>query len=230
MLVFAPVSCCLTCAPRPARRARAPRRRAPRRRRCRRRPSASSARAHARAGSRPRAPSEPASGSSATTSLSPLYSRSGSIFAGTSSSVGTTSTAKSALRSAIAWSSSPERLGARQPAVLRLDHDAPARRAVAGVDRDHHVADLAGGLLEVADGLGHVALRERDGVDGLGHGLLEAAPLGGAALALGLDLLELLLLEPQRLDLLLSSAICRACALRTVRALLAARDRGRPRP
>ena len=44
---------------------------------------------------------------------------------------------------------------------------------------------------------------QRDRVDRVGHRLLEAAPLGGAALALGLDLLELLLLVAQRLQLLL---------------------------
>ena len=56
---------------------------------------------------------------------------------------------------------------------------------------------------EVADRLRDVALRQRDPVDRLGDVLLEGAPLGGAPLALGLDLLELLLLEPQRLQLLL---------------------------
>ena len=58
----------------------------------------------------------------------------------------------------------------------------------------------------VADGLGVVALGGGDAVDRVGDLLLEAAALGGAALALGLDLLELVLLVAQRLELLLQLA------------------------
>ena len=86
---------------------------------------------------------------------------------------------------------------------MASNDDAAARRAVGAVDRDDHVADLARGLDEVADRLGDVALRQRDPVERVGDLLLEGPALGGAPLALGLDLLELLLLEPQRLQLLL---------------------------
>ena len=66
--------------------------------------------------------------------------------------------------------------------------------------------DLAGGLGHVADRLRVVALGAGDAVDRLEDCLLEAAALGGAALALGLDLIELVLLVAQRLQLLLELA------------------------
>ena len=101
----------------------------------------------------------------------------------------------------------PARAGLRQAAVLGLDHDAPAGGPVAGVERDDDVAHLAGGLAHVADRLGVVALGERRCASTrLEDRLLEAAPLGRAALALGLDLLELVLLVAQRLQLLLQLA------------------------
>ena len=51
-----------------------------------------------------------------------------------------------------------QRAGLRELAVLGLHHHAPARGAVAGVERHDDVADLAGGLGHVAHRLGHVAL------------------------------------------------------------------------
>ena len=97
----------------------------------------------------------------------------------------------------------------------------PRAGPVARVDGHHDVADLAGGLLLVADRLCDIALSQGDRVDRVGHGLLEGAPLRGAPLALGLDLLELLLLEPQRLHLLLELGhLTQHLLLRLVLALL----------
>ena len=87
--------------------------------------------------------------------------------------------------------------------VLGLEDDPAAGRAVAGVDRNEHVAGLAGTAREVANRLGVIALRDRQGIDGLGHELLEGAALGGPALTLGLDRLDLRLLVAQALQLLL---------------------------
>ena len=68
----------------------------------------------------------------------------------------------------------------------------PSAGTGGGGDVDDHVAGLARRALEVADRLGAVALGDRDDVDRLGHLLLERAALGGAALALGLELLAAL--------------------------------------
>ena len=67
--------------------------------------------------------------------------------------------------------------------------------------RDDHVAGLADRAGQVPDRLGHVALRDRHRVERFDHVLLERAPLRGAALALGLDRLQLLLLVAQALQL-----------------------------
>jgi hypothetical protein len=109
---------------------------------------------------------------------------------------------------------------------ISLSAFGPARRPVAGVDGDHDVAHLAARLGDVADRLRDVALGDRDSVDRLGHGLLEGAALGGAALALGVHLLQLLLLEPQRLELLLELRhLAQGALLGLVLALLRGRER-----
>ena len=64
-----------------------------------------------------------------------------------------------ASRSASARSSSAQRLGRDSLRVLGLEHDPPARAGRREPSMRHdHVADLAGGALEVADGVAVVAL------------------------------------------------------------------------
>jgi hypothetical protein len=96
-----------------------------------------------------------------------------------------------------------ERLVLRQPAVLRLEDDAPTRGPAARVDRDDDVARLARGALDVAHGLAVVPAGRGDLVESFGHELLEVPALRGAALALGAELLALLPLVAQALQLLL---------------------------
>ena len=93
------------------------------------------------------------------------------------------------------------RLGLGEPRVLGLEDDPPARRPARGLDADDDVAGLAGGALDVADGIAVVALHGRDRVDRLAHGLLVVAALGGAPVALLGQLELLLLLAAHRLQL-----------------------------
>src|SRR4051795_6152799 len=96
-----------------------------------------------------------------------------------------------------------ERRVARQvPRVLGLEDDASPRRPGAGVDRDEDVALLAGRARRVADGVACVAAGGGQTLERLEDGLLERTPLRGAALALRLELLELLALGLQLEDLL----------------------------
>ena len=77
----------------------------------------------------------------------------------------------------------------------------------------------------VAHGLGHVALAQGERVERVGDGLLEGAALGGALLALGADLLELLLLVAEPLELLAELAqLLEQRALGGVRAVGGLRD------
>src|SRR3954452_20258821 len=86
--------------------------------------------------------------------------------------------------------------------VLGLEDDPPARRPGARVDRDEHVALLARRARRVADRVARVAAGAREPLERLVDGLLERAPLGGAALALGLELRDLLALGLELQDLL----------------------------
>ena len=108
-----------------------------------------------------------------TTSLSPWNSVSARIPAGISPSLGTTSTAKSALRASQRAVELADRLGLREPAILGLEGDAPERRALAEADVDDDVALLAApGVAAVADGVGGVTARRGD----LGDRLARPAP------------------------------------------------------
>ena len=98
-------------------------------------------------------------------------------------------------------SSSCSAAGLRQPPVLGLEDDPPVRRAWQASIATTTSPFLPVGLALSPTASGVVARGQRDRVERGGHRLLVGAALRGALLALGGDLLELLLLGPQAREL-----------------------------